>query len=212
MNDRGTACSDGQLDEIAGNIILGLPNALRPLEARWSCSLKRGIKYSLERERLSRAIAWAFTMMYGGDVDIAALTNNHVIYGDADPVIPNGWSIEEHRKSGQFRWDATKVRLWLVNSQKNGKWMHGSKLCKVMKYKPVLNACVLDFLLANPHFIPRKWKGKYVFFWGTLYRNRDRNLCVRFLYWDADAWSWSQSLIGGDWGDSNPAALRTRWP
>ena len=209
MSNRGTACTVGQLGEIAGNIIRALPNALRLLEAQGTLFPKWVVKYSQEGERLSCAIAVVFKMMYDGNADIAALMNGHYINCDADPFIPTGWSVEEHQKGGQFQWDAAKVKLWLANGQKCGKWMHGNKLCKEMKDKPVLNACVLDYLLANPHLIPGEWKGKYVFFWNTLYRNNDINLCVRFLYWDAGGWSWSRSLVGGDWGDGNPAALRT---
>ena len=37
---------------------------------------------------------------------------------------------------------------------------------------PVLNSNVLDYLLANPHYIPEEWKAPtfgMVFFWGTIY-------------------------------------------
>lgn len=52
--------------------------------------------------------------------------------------------------------------------------------------KPVLNANVLDYLLARQELIPAEWKGKAVFFWGAIYRYPDGNLCVRRLYWFGD--------------------------
>ncbi len=132
----------------------------------------------------------------------------HVIDCDADPFVPDGWSVEEHQKGGSFQWDASRVELWLTNGQKNGKVLEGNKLRKEMAKKVPFNACVLDYLLANPHLIPEEWKGKYVFFWGTVYRDRDGDLCVRYLCWRGGRWGWGGSWLGSAWGDRSPAALR----
>ena len=97
----------------------------------------------------------------------------HVIDCDADPYIPNGWSLEEHRRGGAFTWDkgAQENALYLSKKQKGGKWMEGTKLCKELANESVLNANVLDYLLLHTHLIPEEWKRKYVFFWGTIYRD-----------------------------------------
>jgi len=134
---------------------------------------------------------------------------SHVIDCDADPFVPDGWSVEEHQKGGSFQWDASKVELWLANGQKNGgKVLEGYMLHKEMAKKVPFNACVLDYLLANPHLIPEEWKGKYVFFWGTVYSYRDGSLYVRYLCWNDGRWDWGYNWLDNVWHGGSPAALR----
>lgn len=130
----------------------------------------------------------------------------HVIDCDADPYIPDGWKVEEHIKGGQFTWDSRKVELFLSQKQKKGS-MGGNELRQELKGKPVLNAIVLDYLLAHPELIPEEWKGKYIFFWGTIYRHSDGGLCVRYLSWDDGQWGWGYFWLGSGWDDYDPAAL-----
>ncbi|MBU6214484.1 hypothetical protein KGM48_01415 [Patescibacteria group bacterium] len=136
----------------------------------------------------------------------------HVIDCDAQPFVPDGWSVEEHQKGGAFKWDkeTQKDALYLSKGQAGSKYIEGNKLRKELTEKstPVLNANVLDYLLANPHLIPEEWKGKYVFFWGTVYRYRVGNLYVRCLYWDDGGWFWGGYWLGLDWRGRVPAALR----
>jgi hypothetical protein len=125
---------------------------------------------------------------------------------NASPMIPSGWSVEEHQKGGIIKFDASKVELYLSKKQKNGTIV-GNKLREELKGKKVLNANVLDYLLANPKAIPDEWKGKAIFFWGTIYRRSGGNLYVRCLFWSGAKWNW-----GGNWLDygfsvSSPAAL-----
>lgn len=136
------------------------------------------------------------------------VVKNHVINCDADPYLPDGWKVEEHQKGGQFTWDASKVNLFLSDSQKNGKVIEGNKLRKELAKSPALNANVLDYLLANPHLIPEEWKGKYVYFWGTIYRDSDGSLYVRYLYWSDRSWDWRYYWLDIGWDDFDPAALR----
>jgi hypothetical protein len=127
---------------------------------------------------------------------------------DIEPFIPDGWKVEEHQKGGSFKWDASYVSLHLSDKQKNGKWLEleGNKLRKELVGKSVLNANVLDYLLAHPNVIPEEWKGKYVFFWGTVYRYSDDRFYVRCLFWDRDRWDWDCRWLGRSWRDF-PAAL-----
>ena len=126
---------------------------------------------------------------------------------DADPFLPDSWKVEEHRKGGSLEWDSAKIRLYLSEGQKNGKTIEGNKLRKELEGKPVLNANVLDWLLAHPEFIPEEWKGKAVFFWGTIYRSAGGVLVVRCLRWLGDRWHWRCFWLGFDWYGSHPAAL-----
>ena len=132
----------------------------------------------------------------------------HLIDCNADPFVPDGWKVEEHQKGGQFKWDASQVQLFLAEGQQNGKVLEGNKLRKELAGKPVLNANVLDYLLAHTEFIPEEWKGKYVFFWGTIYRNSNGSRCVRYLGWGGGRWGWAAYWLGSDWSGGGPAALR----
>lgn len=133
----------------------------------------------------------------------------YIVDLDADPFCPDGWTVDEHRKGGQMEWDRTKVALYLSAGQQDGKWIKGDKLRMELKEKPVFNACLLDHLLAHPELIPESWKGKAVFFWGTIYRSRSPggDLDVRCLYCHGDGWHWHFSWPGHDFGSLSPAAV-----
>lgn len=120
--------------------------------------------------------------------------------------IPNGWTVVEHKND--LSTDLTKVRvsLYLSESQKNGV-ITGYELRKELADKPVLNANALEFLLANPHLIPEDWKSKYVFFWGTIYRDGDGSLCVRCLSWVGGRWVWGCRWLDNQWYSDYPAAV-----
>ena len=134
------------------------------------------------------------------------VSEEHIIDCDADPFVPDGWSVEEHQKGGAFLWNSASVALHLDKGQEKGKWIEGNKLRKALAKKPVLNANVLDHLLANPHLIPEEWKGKAVFFWGTIFRRRDGDLYVRALFWNG-GWDWFFHWLADDWDGYDPAAV-----
>ncbi|MDD5463789.1 MAG: hypothetical protein PHP62_01465 [Candidatus Moranbacteria bacterium] len=133
----------------------------------------------------------------------------HIIDCDADPFLPDGWSVPDgcHQKGGQMEWNAEKISLYLSEKQKDGKIIEGNKLRKELKNKFVLNANVLDYLLKNPQLIPEDWKGKAVFFWGTIFCRSDGFLCVRFLRWSGGQWYWYYCWLDGDFSSDNPAAV-----
>ncbi len=131
----------------------------------------------------------------------------HLIDCDATPFIPEGWSVESHKKSGFFKFDPAKIRLYLSKKQKKGEYSIGNDLKKELADLPTLNANVLDYLLAHPELIPEEWKGKAIFFWGTIYRRSDGNLYVRCLRWDGSEWGWRYSFLGLDFYSRSPAAL-----
>jgi hypothetical protein len=128
---------------------------------------------------------------------------------DADPFLPNdGWKVEEHRKDGVVIWDSAKVSLYFSKQQKGDKSLMGNDLRKELANQPVLNANVLDYLLKNTHLIPEDWKGKAVFFWGTIYRRSGGDLCVRCLCWGGGAWGWDYGWLGRGFNGRHPAVLR----
>jgi len=132
---------------------------------------------------------------------------NHPIDLDADPFIPDGWQVVEHEKGGRFEWNPVNISLYLADGQKDGKSMKRDALRQALKVQKVLNANVLDFLLKHPELIPEEWKGKFVFFWGTIYRSSVGDLYVRCLCWGGVGWHWGVDWLGDDWSACDPAAL-----
>ncbi len=143
------------------------------------------------------------------------VVTRHIIDCDADPCIPDGfdyrdWSVKEHRKGGQLEWDVDKVALWLSDDQKDDKNPKGNKLREELENEPVLNANVLDYLLAHPYIIPDEWKGKWVVFWGTIYCNSRGGLFVRCLNWNVHFWYSPHFWFGSEFYSHNPAAVLCR--
>ena len=140
------------------------------------------------------------------------ITEHVIVDCDVKPFTPDGWKLEEHKKGGQLKLDLSKVRLHLSPNQTNGKVIQGNNLRKELANEPVLNANVLDYLLAHPELIPEDWKRdekgntRYIFFWGTIYRSSDGSLFVRYLYFKDGSWDWSDSWLGYGWRDDNPSA------
>ena len=129
-----------------------------------------------------------------------------IIDCDKDPFCPKDWIVEEHKKGGKLEWNPKNISLYLSENQKKD-WIKGNELREELKGKPVLNANVLDYLLAHPELIPEEWKGKYVFFWGTIYRDSDGSLNVRYLGWNGERWNWSFNWLDNVWYDVCPAAV-----
>lgn len=129
----------------------------------------------------------------------------HVIDCDADPFIPNGLTIESHKKGGQVHWNPANFKLWLHPEQESG-GIGGHNLRMWLKNKPVYNACMLDYWLAHPEIIPAECKGKWTYFWDTIYRGSRGGLCVRCLDWyglhPVSVYDW----LVLDWSAHYPAA------
>jgi len=137
-----------------------------------------------------------------------------IIDCDADPFVPEGWTVEEHQKGGQFEFDATRINLCLFGKQKSG-LCKGNEIRKGLADRPVLNANVLDYLLANPQLIPWQWSNIWelkrddVYFWGTIYHGPKGSLFVRCLQsLGRHGWCWSCRSLDDDWGENHTAALR----
>lgn len=136
----------------------------------------------------------------------------HVINCSATPHVPDGWSIQPEDQiashfTGEFIWSPDKVRLHLDPAQEGGGYIVGVELAKKLEGQPVLPANVLDYLLNHPELIPSDWRGKAVFFWGTVYCVEDGNLYVRCLCWNDGHWSWHYYRLGRDWHSLHPAAV-----
>lgn len=135
----------------------------------------------------------------------------HVIDCAAQPMIHRGWSIQPEdqiasRFQGELVWSPEKIRLHIDDAQTKG-MIVGNELLKKLEGQPVLPANVGDYLLDHPALIPPDWKWKYTYFWGTLCRDPDGNLCVRCLRWDGRNWGWYGDQLGRHWRDQDSAAL-----
>lgn len=128
----------------------------------------------------------------------------HLINCEGAPFIPPGWSVAEHKRQGLWKWDPDII-LHLSKKQKKG-YISGNELRKELEKMLALNANVLDYLLVFPSLIPEEWKGKNVFFWGTIYRSSG-SLCVRYLEWTGPGWTWCFKWVTGAFNDNDPAGV-----
>ncbi len=146
-----------------------------------------------------------FKKVINGHAQIVVV--KHVIDLDVAPHVPDNWKVENHKKGGQLDWDPEKIQLYLSAEQQDGKLIKGDKLREELETHPVYNANLLDYLMAHPELIPESWKGKAIFFWGTIYRYSDGGLYVRYLFWNGDSWRWYGRWLDPDFNSSNPAAV-----
>ena len=122
------------------------------------------------------------------------------------PTIPyDSWTIEIHDTSLR-KIDPSKISLYVSPEQKTG-YVEGIELQKQLKGKKPLNATVLDWLIEHPEYIPDEWKGKYVFFWGTIYRDSDGSLCVRCLCFSGGHWRQNYDWLDRGWDADGPSAV-----
>ena len=145
------------------------------------------------------------------------VANECVVNCDTAPFVPGNWSVETHpigigfvtlekRADGQLYIDGKKVILYLSKKQMNGKVIVGNDLREELSGKKILNANILDYLLAHPELIPEEWKVKPIFFWGTIYRLLIGDLSVRYLCWRGAEWGWGNYWLGHGFGAGDPAA------
>lgn len=133
----------------------------------------------------------------------------HIVDLDANPMVPDGWTVEEHINGGKFKFDPKKIALYLDEEQQNGDLIVGTKLREKLSGKMAYNANLLDFYLAHTNLIPEEWKGKVVFFWGTIYRGLRGSLCVRHLIWFGNKWGWDDYCLTYDFRVDCHAAVPT---
>ena len=157
-------------------------------------SLKRNGWTPAEIKELSKgSVLWLVRQVILGNADIKI-----TIDYNADPFIPEGWKVEEHLcREDQPQWNPADISLYIADSQREVESFKGYDLRMKLAMMPVLNANILDYLLANQVMIPEDWKHDHegyfyrIYFWGTIYRNTSGDLCVRYLHWRDGKWNWS---------------------
>ena len=133
---------------------------------------------------------------------------------DADPFVPEGWTVEKHQNGGTFKWNPNEVLLYLSKLQKDGESIKGNKLREELVGRRIFNANLLDWLMVHQNLIPEEWKHDeqghplFIFFWGTIYNRPSGILCVRGIYWRGNRWHCSFRWLNDGWNGSSPAAMR----
>ncbi|MDD5567328.1 MAG: hypothetical protein PHH01_03990 [Patescibacteria group bacterium] len=140
-----------------------------------------------------------------GDAEV--VVEQPVIDLDPKPFVPHSLTIVSHIKGGKFEWDPDKVVLHLSPRQRSEELIEGEELRRELEGLPVFNATLLDYLLAHPHLIPRKWRGLAIFFWGTIYSRLDGSLCVRGLHYHQGQWKECHIGLTSRWDEYCPAAM-----
>lgn len=138
-------------------------------------------------------------------------TPNNTLNITTKPKPPyKGWTIESHTPVGEV--DLSKVVFHLEPEQKEGS-IKGEVLRERLKGKKCLDGALLDYLFEHKELIPDSWKKdeegntRYIFFWGTIYRDFDGFLCIRYLCWNGGGWRWFLRWLDHDCRDLSPAAL-----
>lgn len=130
-----------------------------------------------------------------------------------DPILPSGannWTVKHHNRDlDQLDLDMSKIELYLSKKQQGSDGcINGNQLRKELDGKLVLNANVIDFLLAHQYLIPEEWKGNSIFFWGTIYCDgSDNSLFVRYLLYDDYGWSCCCGYLDDEWLSWDYAAV-----
>lgn len=134
--------------------------------------------------------------------------NKYIIDLDEDPFLEEDRNIEYHHRQGKIEWDATKAALHLAEGQKNGITGHELRN-RFREGMLALNANALDYLLVFQMLIPEEWKGKTIFFWGTIYRGWLGGFFVRGLYYRGDNRGWRDEFVSLDrcFGHDDPALI-----
>lgn len=123
----------------------------------------------------------------------------------AHPFVPDGWTVKEHSGSGQLVVNIAHIERYFPTVRN---W---SKIQKEIarNKKIMLNANVLDFLLAHPELIPEEWKEQRILFGGTVYE-MDGRAVVRYLYFRGSTrkWDWFQiAAVRENWTDGDYLAV-----
>ena len=220
MANHGTLLTTKNLKKFSGTVVLNIPEVDNDLAGDFGSNgdaVSLILKAAFTRANLEDALVKLGKVV---EPQPAPLPMSIVINADLNPNVPSGLYLTgegtEHRKmglitlekraDGKLYANSKEVVRYLSPNQQNDKVIQGHKLSKELKDKQVLNACILDALLANPQLIPDEWKSGYAYFWGTTFRDARGLLYVECLDWDGDRWRWSCGWLGSGWNSNDPAA------
>ncbi len=148
------------------------------------------------------------TLLLRRQADAQTTAICHLVDLDATPFAPDGWTIKKHTKGGQFDFHPKRVELYRTPAQSRGMIFIGSRLLKELSRERVLNACLIDFYLKNPHLYPEEWEGYDVCFPGTVFLSEDGCSCIRYLRLSFGTLRAGIRWLGAPWTNSFPALVR----
>ena len=131
----------------------------------------------------------------------------HIVDCDALPRPLDGWKIDEHRQHGKKECTSRHLMLWRSSDQEDGKEVSGFILYDELTGKAAANWNVLSHFLEHPRLIPEDWKGRRIYFWGTVFRDTKGNHRVCCLCWDTRGWDWRSSTLDSSFGKHDVAAV-----
>lgn len=135
------------------------------------------------------------------------------------PNIPSGWSILESdqifsRLRGKWSLNSHDQYLHLTSCQRRSqsRSAKGTVIRAELEGEIVVPANQLDFYLRNPDLIPEDWRGKEIVFWGSIFRDENNELCVRYLVWEGLTWRPKKRLLTQTFGIYSYAFLHNNNP
>ena len=128
-----------------------------------------------------------------------------LINTDVTPRVPSGYKLLHHTTHGNINIDPSQIRLYLSQRQVDSSGVMGRELRDELKGLPLVNATVLDFLLANQSAIPERWYEEMltVCFWGTILEHPVAGLSIRVMV--------PVSSAEGQWLSGCGHIERSRW-
>ncbi|MFZ4631935.1 MAG: hypothetical protein ACOYL8_01855 [Patescibacteria group bacterium] len=129
----------------------------------------------------------------------------HIIDCNLEPNSTLSWKIVRHIKGGIINFDVNKVTLYLSEKQQKGE-IQGEALMRELNGLPVMNSNVLTYLIHHPEIIPKKWKNKKIYFWGTI-SSGEVYTFVHCLCWFDGKWVVRASSPDRYFGRNCPAIL-----
>ncbi len=131
-----------------------------------------------------------------------------------DPVafLRQGWSIEreeqDERSLALTEVDLSKVKLKTYLRKGEVSITGEEKLNRAKASGDIrLDARFFMALWNNKKLIPESWKGKTIYFDGTILRSPSGGRCVLCLYWLDDQWDWSYYWLEDGWHADEPSAV-----
>lgn len=119
-----------------------------------------------------------------------------------------GQEDQDNRSLALTEIDLTKVQLVTMLKPNETSIKGDEKFKRLKRAKHIcLDAKAFQTLWENQDRIPEEWKGKYIFFDGTVLRNPDGYRCVLYLYFGGGRWHWNCHWLDNDWYSDSPSAV-----
>ncbi len=185
-----------ELREVSGLLKDMFDRLAGPNGSEWLNALKRFLR---------RENPWEIVQPHS-----AILPINRSTPFDLMALLGGGWSIEEQDSNALAltEIDLSKIELTLTLKEGESSVNGEENLRRLKNTGNIrLDAKVFETLRQNKKMIPESWKGKYVYFHGTVLRNPRGHRCVLYLYRNDGKWYWNYDWLDNDWNGRSPSAV-----